>query len=97
MADRQLHLRYLFQNVSFEEVNFVEVVGSHCGRVSRYSWSSSVTQHKIKVFLRLCAEFQGGVGEELRCRQPTMSRIFYELLERGEMGGEWFRLPTTEN
>lgn len=53
-----------------------------------------------KILLRYCAntEFQSGIAEELGCTQPTVSRIFYEVLEQlVQHTGEWIRFPNTEN
>lgn len=55
---------------------------------------------KMKVFLRYCANpgFQSGIAEEMGCTQPTVSRIFHEVLERIVLhAGEWIRFPNTEN
>ncbi|XP_030751003.1 putative nuclease HARBI1 [Sitophilus oryzae] len=53
-----------------------------------------------KVFLRYCAnpEFQSGIADELGCTQPTVSRIYHEVLEQlVQPVGEWIRFPNTEN
>ncbi|XP_050303725.1 putative nuclease HARBI1 [Anthonomus grandis grandis] len=55
---------------------------------------------KMKIFLRYCANpgFQSGIAEELGCSQPTVSRIFYDVLERiVQQAGKFIRVANTEN
>lgn len=78
---RESDFKTLFR---FEEVNVVWLAGHILGEDTETRGAALSPVHKMKVFLRYCADpgFQSGIGEELGCTQPTVSRIFHEVLER---------------
>ncbi|XP_030767179.1 putative nuclease HARBI1 [Sitophilus oryzae] len=95
---RESDFKTLFR---FEEENVVWLADHFLGADLETRGAALSPVQKMKVFLRYCANpgFQSGIAEELGCTQPTVSRIFHEVLEQlVQQAGEWIRSQkTSEN
>lgn len=94
---RECHFRNLFR---FDERNVQWLADYFIGVNLETRGGALSPVQKIKVFLRYMADpgFQSGIGEELGCSQPTVSRIVDTTLGLViDKANEWIKFPSTEN
>lgn len=94
---RESDFRSLFR---FDEINVQWLADYFIGENLETRGGALSPVQKMKVVLRYMADpgFQSGIGEELGCTQPTVSRIVATTLDLiVDKANEWIKFPSTEN